>query len=86
VKSKREKEFHKLFAQLPTDVQKQAKKAYLYFKDNPYHPSLHFKCIDEGASIYSVRVGRNYRAVGVWKGDTISWYWIGSHEDYNNLY
>jgi hypothetical protein len=86
VKSKREKEFNKLFSRLPRHIQNQAKEAYRLFKANPYYPSLHFKCIDTQESIYSVRVGRNYRVVGVWKGDTIYWFWIGSHEDYNNLF
>jgi plasmid maintenance system killer protein len=52
---------------------------------DPHYPSLHFKCVDTQESIYSVRVSRNYRAVGVWKGDTIYEFCIGSHEDYNNL-
>ncbi|MGI9058749.1 MAG: type II toxin-antitoxin system RelE family toxin [Ktedonobacteraceae bacterium] len=85
MRNKRTKQFHKLFAQLPRQVQEQAVTTYQLFRANPHHPSLHFKRIDPQEPIYSVRVGRNYRAVGLWEGDTISWYWIGSHEDYNNL-
>jgi len=35
--------------------------------------------------VWSVRIGRSYRALGKrTDADTIVWYWIGSHEDYNN--
>jgi hypothetical protein len=70
---------------LPLEVQYQAIEAYRLFKKNPYHSGLRFKCIDPEENIYSVRIGLHYRAVGVWKGDTIIWYFIGSHEDYNHL-
>ncbi|MGI9061536.1 MAG: hypothetical protein ACR2H5_23490 [Ktedonobacteraceae bacterium] len=85
MKSIRTKEFRELFAQLPNDVQKQAISAYRIFKENPYHPSLHFKCINKAKSWYSVRVNKNYRAIGTWKGDTIYWYFIGTHTDYDHL-
>jgi len=32
-----------------------------------------------------VDIGYHYRALGEKIGDTIEWYWIGSHEDYNNM-
>jgi hypothetical protein len=85
VKSKRTKQFHKLFAQLSSGMQEQAREAYELFKQNPYHPSLHFKRIDPQEPIYSVRISGNYRAVGWMEGDTIIWYWIGSHSDYDHL-
>lgn len=85
MKSRRSKQFLKLFEQLPQDVQKQAYKAYKLFSADPYHPSLHFKEIDERNHMYSVRIGRRYRAVGKYENNKIEWVWIGSHEDYNNL-
>lgn len=85
MKSYRSRQFHKLYAQLPASIQEQAKAAYQIFKVNPYHPSLHFKQIRPNAPVYSVRVGKGYRAVGVRKGDSILWYWIGSHVDYDKL-
>jgi len=30
-------------------------------------------------------VGIGYRAVGVLDGNTIVWYWIGTHADYDQL-
>ena len=35
--------------------------------------------------IYAVRIGIHWRAVGVRTGDTVVWYWIGSHSDYDTL-
>jgi hypothetical protein len=32
-----------------------------------------------------VRVGDHYRALGRVEGDTITWVWIGTHEEYNRL-
>lgn len=33
----------------------------------------------------SVRIDRNYRALGYIEGDTVYWYWIGRHDDYDRL-
>jgi len=35
--------------------------------------------------IYSVRVGLGYRALGAMAGDTVTWFWIGSHAEYDKL-
>ena len=35
--------------------------------------------------IYSVRVSIGWRAVGIIDADTIVWFWIGSHGDYDKL-
>ncbi len=85
MKSIRTKKFHQLFAKLPTDVQKQAVDAYHVFQENPYHPGLHFKCVNKEKSWYSVRVNKSYRAIGTWEGDTIFWHFIGTHADYDSL-
>lgn len=85
MKSRTTDAFRKCLKKLPLTVQAQAREAYRLFEANPYHASLHFKCIDNGEAIYSARVGRRYRVLGILEEDTISWFWIGSHEDYNNL-
>jgi len=77
--------FRKAFTELPADVRKQARQAYRLFIENPNHPSLRFKPIHPTRPIYSVRVGLNYRAVGIREGNDIIWYWIGSHAEYNGL-
>jgi mRNA-degrading endonuclease RelE of RelBE toxin-antitoxin system len=77
--------FRKAFAELPADVQKQARQAYRLFIENPFHPSLHFKLIHPTRPIYSVRIGLDYRAVGIRDGNDIIWYWGGSHAEYDKL-
>ena len=86
MKSIRTEQFNKLLAQLPAQVQEQAREGYRLFKENPHNPRLYFKRISPTRPLYSVRVGYSYRAIGRLEGDTIRWEWIGSHEDYNKLY
>ena len=83
--SRTNRQFRALFATLPAHVQRQAREAYRLFRQNPSHPGLHFKQIHPDPPIYSARVGISYRAVGVRDGDTMVWYWIGSHADYDEL-
>ena len=83
MKNKRRKRFHKLFEKLPTHIQKQAEEDFKLFKKNPYDSSLGFKMLSD--TICAVDIGYHYRALGEKIGDTIKWYWIGSHEDYNNM-
>jgi len=35
--------------------------------------------------VYSVRVTIAHRAVGLLENDKITWFWIGSHADYDRL-
>lgn len=77
--------FSKAFEKLPQEVQQKARRTYLTWKENPYHPSLHYKQIHETQPIFSVRVSLSYRALGILEGDTMIWFWIGSHEEYNVL-
>jgi len=37
-------------------------------------------------NIWSVRVSRGYRAVGTLEGDTVTWFWIGGHSDYDRFF
>ena len=67
---------------LPQDVQKIADKNFEILKDDPYHPSLHFKKV---GLYWSVRAGLAYRALGVLEDDTIIWFWIGAHARYDQL-
>jgi hypothetical protein len=85
VKSKTDPDFWKLFERLPKNVRSQARNTYLFWKKYPSHPGLHFKRVGKNNPIYSIRIGRNWRALGLWEGDTIEWFWIGSHEQYSNL-
>lgn len=86
MKSRRTKEFREIYSKLPHDVKKQAVKSYRLFKKDPWHPSLHFKPIDRKNNLWSTRVNDDYRAVGVREGDTIIWFFIGTHANYERLY
>ncbi|MGM0664699.1 MAG: hypothetical protein ACQET7_11010 [Thermodesulfobacteriota bacterium] len=77
--------FWKYYRHLPAEIKKQARKAYVRFSDNPYSPSLHFKRIHSTRPIFSVRITKNYRAIGIQKQSGIIWFWIGSHADYDKL-
>jgi hypothetical protein len=85
VKSRTTIEFRKLFANLPEQVQEQTRGAYCQFKENPSHPSLRFKKVHPELPIYSARISKNYRAVGQLEGDTVIWFWVGSHAEYDKL-
>jgi hypothetical protein len=52
----------------------------------PFHPPLHFKCINASESIWAVRVSINCRAIGIWEDDSFTWFWIGSHDDYERYF
>ncbi len=77
--------FRNCFSELPASVQKAARKAYQLWQKNPQHPGLQFKLVVPEKSIYSVRVSLAYRALGVKQDDTIIWFWIGSHADYDTM-
>lgn len=77
--------FRKAFRRLPAEVREQAREAYQLFQQNPYHPSLHFKQVHPVQPIYSARISRDYRALGARDADTMVWFWIGSHSEYDRL-
>ena len=74
--------FWTLFARLPEAGQKVARKNFELLKDNPSHPSLHFKKVGK---LWSVRAGINYRALAVEDGADFTWVWIGPHDEYRRL-
>ena len=85
IQSRTTKHFWRLFSKLPLDVQKEARRGYRHFRDNPAHPGLQFKKVQGEENIYSVRIGLGYRALAAMEGNRIVWYWIGSHADYDRL-
>jgi hypothetical protein len=62
------------------DVQATAQRAFKRFESDPSHLGLRFKLIK--GDVWSVRVGMGYRALGHRNGDEITWYWIGTRQDY----
>jgi mRNA-degrading endonuclease RelE of RelBE toxin-antitoxin system len=77
--------FCKALKQLPPHIQRQARRTYRLFRQNPYHPSLHFKQVHPRRPIYSVRISLEYRALGIREDDVVIWFWIGTHRDYEKI-
>ena len=78
--------FRRAYERLTLPVKARARMAYQLFAENPNHPSLRFKKLQGSDRIWSVRVSEQYRAVGVRSGDTIEWIWIGTHNEFDNLF
>lgn len=78
--------FWEAYKVLDYKIKRSASKVYQLWKENPFHPSLHFKCINDKENIWSIRVTRNYRAIGIFEGDIVTWFWIGSHDDYEQFF
>lgn len=85
MKSRTTARFRKAFADLPKEIQDQARDAYRRFQKDPWRSSLRFKPVHSALPIYSVRVGKGYRALGRRDEVGVVWFWIGSHADYDRL-
>lgn len=85
MKSYTTRNFRELLKSLPHEIQKQAEEAYEQFQADLNHPGLHFKKLRGSRTIHSVRIGSMYRALGDRNGDTITWFWIGSHAEYDEI-
>jgi mRNA-degrading endonuclease RelE of RelBE toxin-antitoxin system len=77
--------FRKSYENLPLHVQQVARDAFHQWKEDSFHPGLHFKLVHSRKSIYSVRIGLSWRALGIKEGETMIWFWIGSHADYDKI-
>jgi len=73
-------DFFRLYWALPFEIRELADKNYELLKENPRHPSLQLKRIEE---LWSVRVGKHYRAIGIDAPSGIQWIWIGTHAEYD---
>lgn len=78
--------FWKAYRSLDGTIRHRARKAYHLWRENPFHPSLRFKCINSEENIWSVRVTLGYRALGILEDDTITWFWIGNHDEYERFF
>lgn len=85
MKSFTSRRFREMYADLPDEIQLRADRAYQLFRQNPSHPGLNFKKVDEERNIYSARIGLGYRALGQIDGSDIIWFWIGPHAEYDKL-
>jgi hypothetical protein len=85
VKSRTTAKFRKALAALPPQVREQARQAYRRFSQDPGHPSLRFKRVHTSLPIYSARINRSYRVVGQRDDETMIWFWVGDHTEYEQL-
>jgi len=83
--SRTSERFWKCYSELPTAIKKQARKAYKQFQEDSYYPSLHLKQIHSTRPIFSVRITKGYRAIGIIQGEDIVWFWIGNHSEYDKI-
>jgi hypothetical protein len=74
--------FWRCFEGIPEAGQRVARQNFQLLKENPAHPSLHFKKVGK---LWSVRVGANHRALAVEDGGDFVWVWIGPHDEYRRL-
>ena len=78
--------FKKAFRALPKEIKHKAKESYKRWKKNPFDKSLRFKRVHPSKPVYSVKITLDWRALGIMEDkNTITWFWIGSHERYNKL-
>jgi hypothetical protein len=75
-------DFWYYYRKLPQNIQELADANFALLKENPSHPSLHFK---KTGKFRSVGIGMHYRALGVELPEGLLWFWIGSHADYDKI-
>ena len=74
--------FWTLYYELPFEIQRLADKQFRLFTENQRHPSLGFA---RKGDVWTAEVGRSHRALARLRDGNFYWFWIGSHEAYNNL-
>ena len=76
--------FWTCYEALPSHIREQADKSFVLLKANPAHPALQLKPVGR---FWSARVGLSRRALAVRDAgtNTLVWFWIGSHADYDRL-
>ncbi len=75
-------DFWKSYLELPSETKTKARRAYRLWRNNPRHPSLHFKKV---GTLWSVRIDRDFRALALDVDDSLYWFWIGDHREYDRL-
>ena len=78
--------FWRAYDALDPRVREVARRVYQLFAENPGHPSLRFKKLAGHERVWSVRINDSFRAIGERDGDTVVWFWIGSHNDFDKLF
>ncbi len=85
MKSVTTEQFRKLYAAATPRQQAQIKKSYKLWRENPAHPSIRFKKVHATEPVFSARGDLDWRALGILDSDTIVWFWVGPHDEYDAL-
>lgn len=90
MRSRRRKQFKRLYDKLPLRIQSLAEEKFQLFLSNPNHPSFQVKVVQATAHQpmpdWEYRIDNNYRATCFHDGDTYVWVFIGSHDDFERFY
>ena len=74
--------FWSFYNGLPVETRKLADENFQLLRQDPSHPSLHFKKVGR---FWSARVGIRHRVLAVEDGSDVVWFWIGRHDEYRQL-
>jgi hypothetical protein len=74
--------FWRCYHALPQEVRGRADKAFELLRNNPKHPSLHFKKI---GTFWSARIDLTHRVLAIEDSDDFIWVWVGTHDEYERL-
>jgi Txe/YoeB family toxin of Txe-Axe toxin-antitoxin module len=86
VKSETTPSFWRTYAKLTDEHRNAARRAYRLFAQDPFSPGLRFKKLGGYDDIWSVRINEQYRAVARRVGETVTWFWIGTHNEFDKLF
>ena len=67
---------------LPEDLRDRADKQFQLLSEAPNHPSVQLKPI---GGLWSARVTDAYRVLALRDGNVFTWFWIGTHDEYERL-
>ena len=77
--------FWKAYGRLPQPVKRLADKNHDLLERDPFHPSLRFKKVRVGnTELWSVLIGKGYRALAYDIPEGMVWFWIGTHAEYDS--
>jgi hypothetical protein len=78
--------FWKLYRALPEAIRRQTRETYRLFVKNPQHPGLSFERLRCDPHLWSARITRDYRTFGRKHEDTMIWFWIGTHAEFDRQF
>lgn len=78
--------FWRALERLDENGRRAARRPFDRFQSDPNQNSLAFKKLARHADLWSVRVSLDLRAVGHRSGEVITWVWIGTHNEFDNLF